>query len=66
MKLFKKQVELSFDKSSKIYDNHNALQKEVSEKLLNLFFDLEENKREDLFLLDLGCGTVETSKKLLE
>ena len=66
MNLFKKQVELSFDKSSKIYDNHNALQKEVSEKLLNLFFDLKENKRDDLFLLDLGCGTGETSKKLLE
>jgi len=66
MKLLKQKVELSFDKSSNIYDNHNTLQSEVLEKLLTLFFDLRENKKNDLILLDLGCGTGETSKKLLE
>ena len=63
MKLFKRNVRMSFDKGSSNYDIHSKLQKETMENLLSLYLH-ELTKEKKISLLDLGCGTGSFSKKI--
>ena len=61
---FKQKIKKAFDKGSFRYDSNSLLQKEVLKNLLNLFFCEIENKNHKFSLLDIGCGTGVSSKKL--
>ncbi len=68
----KNEIQKSFDSGSKNYDKYSEIQKLAGKALIDFFFmhlkkeNLETYNKKKLNILDLGCGTGEFSKKLLE
>ena len=64
---FKHKVKHSFDKGALTYDLHAQVQKKMLNELIFFFCEqLKKGSKKDYSMLDLGCGTGESTKRILK